>query len=571
RTASGSWDDLVYPIPPHPLSCWLLVYHFLPTLIATGNLLSSPLRYTETRVKARLSSSLADLQLSWFVHCVFGPAFNLDPPSFPNSPSSSPEARTAPFYPSPLPTTVSLGADRMLMDRFYNQQRLRKSGGSSLSSVGSGSPVGRHQPTRPPTAANSISAASTSTLLTASSSSERTRNFSTDSRPRTPPSTRPSMQSGEQDEYPEDHPSPTSDEVNEAVWAGGSDSDDGSDSDPTPGQSLRAVTNSSSSKSKIKTGKSSIFQSIFNKFAKTGKRFGFVPNTKEEQDRNVLQHQIIAELFDHRLHLAPVVKARAALDVGTGPGLWALLTAATAKKNPNCAVMGVDIEKVRPPYNVSNCQFKIMDITTDWNIGRQFDFIHVRMLGDIVEKEKFVDSIYRHLNPGGWVEFSEWIAILVSPDHSLEGTAFHKWNMLLQQGLQNMGRSMHYVSQYQPILEKSGFERMKLTKHAAPTNACYPGKKCQRFGTMMSSNWNAIIEPLSVPVFTIGLGWSEAQVLALVKKVRKEIDDTNYHSFMTLLTIYCRKPRSGASSSASLASSSRSAAQMSVSNVSSHG
>ncbi|KAJ0331731.1 hypothetical protein COL5a_002399 [Colletotrichum fioriniae] len=378
----------------------------------------------------------------------------------------------------------------MLMDRFYNQQRLRKSGGSSLSSVGSGSPVGRHQPTRPPTAANSISAASTSTLLTASSSSERTRNFSTDSRPRTPPSTRPSMQSGEQDEYPEDHPSPTSDEVNEAVWAGGSDSDDGSDSDPTPGQSLRAVTHSGSSKSKIKTGKSSIFQSIFNKFAKTGKRFGFVPNTK--------------------------------------------LTAATAKKNPNCAVMGVDIEKVRPPYNVSNCQFKVMDITTDWNIGRQFDFIHVRMLGDIVEKEKFVDSIYRHLNPGGWVEFSEWIAILVSPDHSLEGTAFHKWNMLLQQGLHNMGRSMHYVSQYQPILEKSGFERMKLTKHAAPTNACYPGKKCQRFGTMMSNNWNAIIEPLSVPVFTIGLGWSEAQVLALVKKVRKEIDDTNYHSFMTL-------------------------------------
>ncbi|KAL2879815.1 hypothetical protein SGCOL_004859 [Colletotrichum sp. CLE4] len=429
----------------------------------------------------------------------------------------------------------------MLMDRFYNQQRLRKSGGSSsLSSLGPGSPVGRHQPPRPPTAANSISAASTSTLLTASSSSERTRNFSTDSRPRTPPSTRPSMQSGEQDEYPEDHPSPTSDEVNEAVWAGGSDSDDGSDSDPTPGQSLRAVTHSGSSKSKIKSGKSSIFQSIFSKFAKTGKRFGFVPHSKEEQDRNgqqasftvvhrsvhesmdanlftstcilrlpqdleriaVLQHHIIAELFDHRLHLAPVVKARAALDVGTGPGLWAL--------------------------------FKVMDITTDWNLGRQFDFIHVRMLGDIVEKERFVESIYRHLNPGGWVEFSEWIAILVSPDHSLEGTAFYKWNMLLQQGLHNMGRSMHYVSQYQPILEKSGFERMNLTKHAAPTNACYPGKKCQRFGTMMSNNWNAIIEPLSVPVFTIGLGWSEAQVLALVKKVRKEIDDPNYHSFMTL-------------------------------------
>ncbi|GKT55970.1 TAM domain methyltransferase [Colletotrichum tofieldiae] len=258
----------------------------------------------------------------------------------------------------------------------------------------------------------------------------------------------------------------------------------------------------------------------------------------EEQDRNVLQHQIIAELFDGRLHLAPVVKARAALDVGTGPGLWALeygkSLPSRAKKNPNCAVVGIDIEKVRPPYAVSNCQFKVMDATGDWTLSRQFDYIHVRMLGDVVDKEKFIQSIYDHLNPGGWVEFTEWIAILQSPDRSLEGSSFQKWNSLLGQGLQNMGRDLKYPEDYQPLLQKAGFERMKLTKHAAPTNACYPGKKCQRFGAMMVANWNAIIEPLSVPVFTIGLGWSESQVQVLLKKVRKEIGDTDYHSFMTL-------------------------------------
>ncbi|KAK2738101.1 methyltransferase domain-containing protein [Colletotrichum kahawae] len=212
-----------------------------------------------------------------------------------------------------------------------------------------------------------------------------------------------------------------------------------------------------------------------------------------------------------------------------------------------------------------------MDATADWNLNRQFDFIHVRMLGDVSEKEQLIKSVYDHLNPGGWAEFTEWIAILQSPNRSLEGSAFHKWNLLLRQGLQNMGRSLHYPNHYQPILEKAGFERMKITKHAAPTNSCYPGKKCQRFGAMMTKNWNAIIEPLSVPVFTIGLGWTEPQVLALVKDVREEIGDTNYHSFMTLLTVYCRKPRSGTSSSASLASSSRSAkASISTSNLSSH-
>ncbi|OLN83447.1 hypothetical protein CCHL11_03081 [Colletotrichum chlorophyti] len=241
----------------------------------------------------------------------------------------------------------------------------------------------------------------------------------------------------------------------------------------------------------------------------------------------VLQHQIIAELFDGRLHLAPVVKARAALDIGTGPGLWAL-------NNPNCAVLGVDIEKVRPPYTVPNCQFRIMDVTHDWTLKKQYDYIHVRMLGDVLEKEQLVQSIYDQLSPGGWVEFTEWIAILRSPNHSLKGTALQDWNILLRQGLRNMGRSLNYPYQYQSILEKTGFERIRVTKHAAPTNACYPGKKCQRFGAMMVQNWNAIIEPLSLPVFTIGLGWSESQVQVLLKKVRKELDDTRYHSFMTL-------------------------------------
>ncbi|KAK1974064.1 S-adenosyl-L-methionine-dependent methyltransferase [Colletotrichum cereale] len=447
-----------------------------------------------------------------------------------------------------------------------NQQRLRKSGHGSVP----GSPVGRN---RPSTAANSVSATSTtSTWLTASSSSERPRKSSADSggRPRTPPSTRPSMHSGQQDDYPEDHPSPTSDEVSRALWAGGSDSDDMSD-EATPAASVRLATYSSSGRSRSKETRS-IFQSIFKKFAKTGKRFGFVPNTKEEQDRNVLQHQIIAELFDGRLHLAPVVKPRAALDVGTGPGLWAL---EYAKMNPNCAVLGIDIEKMRPPYSVPNCQFKMMDAMTAWTIEKHFDYIHVRMLGDVLDKAKFIQSIYDHLNPGGWVEFTEWIAVLHSPDRSLEGSAFQKWNALLGQGLQNMGRDLRYVEEYQPLLEKAGFERLKLTKHAAPTNGCYPGKKCQRFGALMSSNWNSIIEPLTVPVFTIGLGWPESEVHVLLKKVRKEITDTHYHSFMTLLTVYCRKPRHGASSSASLASSSRSAqasaSQVSVSNLSSQG
>ncbi|EFQ27366.1 TAM domain methyltransferase [Colletotrichum graminicola M1.001] len=352
----------------------------------------------------------------------------------------------------------------------------------------------------------------------------------------------------------------------------------------TPAASTRLATYSSSGRSRSKDTRS-IFQSIFHKFVKTGKRFGFVPNSKSFNIKSLLNFSTADSTWPR----SSSPERPSMLVPGQDYGLWNTASSfrtfdavdtnlgffafSLAKNNPNCAVMGIDIEKVRPPYSVPNCQFKLMDVTADWTIDKHFDYIHVRMLGDIVDKEKLIQSIYDHLNPGGWVEFSEWIAILHSPNHSLDGSATQKWNALLDQGLRNMGRNIGYVNEYPSLLEKAGFERLKLTKHAAPTNACYPGKKCQRFGAMMANNWNAIIEPLTIPIFTIGLGWPESEVHVLVKKVRKEIPDPHYHSFMTMMTVYCRKPRLGASSSASLASSSRSAqasaSQASFSNFSS--
>ncbi|KAK1579222.1 TAM domain methyltransferase [Colletotrichum navitas] len=327
-----------------------------------------------------------------------------------------------------------------------------------------------------------------------------------------------------------------------------------------PAAGTRLANYSSSGRSRSKDTRS-IFQSIFHKFVKTGKRFGFVPNSKSFSIKSLPN----SSTADSTWPRSSSPERPSTLVPGQDYGPW--------WNNPNCAVIGIDIEKVRPPYTVPNCQFKLMDVTAGWTIDKHFDYIHVRMLGDIVDKEKLIQSIYDHLNPGGWVEFSEWIAILHSPNHSLDGSATQKWNSLLDQGLRNMGRDIGYVRHYPPLLEKAGFERLKLTKHAAPTNACYPGKKCQKFGAMMANNWNAIIEPLTVPIFTIGLDWPESEVHVLLKKVRKEIPDPQYHSFMTLLTVYCRKPRHGASSSASLASSSRSAqasaSQASFSNFSS--
>jgi hypothetical protein len=76
-----------------------------------------------------------------------------------------------------------------------------------------------------------------------------------------------------------------------------------------------------------------------------------------------------------------------------------------------------------------------MDATDDWAFDVGLDFVHVRMLGDLADKPRLVQSIFDSLNPGGWVEITEWIVQLQSPNHSFEGTAFHSWNLLLRQGM----------------------------------------------------------------------------------------------------------------------------------------
>ncbi|KAH7150637.1 hypothetical protein DER46DRAFT_638571 [Fusarium sp. MPI-SDFR-AT-0072] len=261
-----------------------------------------------------------------------------------------------------------------------------------------------------------------------------------------------------------------------------SDSSDSSDEYMTSYRPLERSTWVSGSRSKR------FFQSFVKKFNKSSVRYGLLPNSQQEETRNVIQHTVIIDVFEGQLHLAPISsKPRRVLDVGTGPGAWAL-----------------------PPYTRSNCSFMAMDITHDWDFtgGGDFDFIHIRQLGDIQDKKKLV-------------EFTEWIAILQSPNHSLDSTAFRKWNDLLEQGMRSFGITLYYPNKFKPLLQETGFEHIIETRNGAP--------KC-----------------------------------SFLVDVQKEIGNTQYYSFMTLITIYAQKPLNSSSTSSKSTSASASASESSL-------
>ncbi|KAI0166629.1 S-adenosyl-L-methionine-dependent methyltransferase [Xylariaceae sp. FL1272] len=226
-------------------------------------------------------------------------------------------------------------------------------------------------PFRRPVTSSTLSGNSQSDLPLDLSSPNRRRSVV----PARTPST--SSQSGTQHEWDYNARSTTAstDEYQEEVvpidfWPH-SDSEDDGTGDETPGASSslkRSTTTKSSS-----TGR--MFRAILQKFGRSyNNRYDFLPNDAQERDRNTLQHHIALEVLDGRLHLAPITHPRRVLDLGCGPGDWALTF---ARRNPKTAVFGMDVEPVKPRVRLPNCRFHLGDFTEKWPIDGKFNFIYL--------------------------------------------------------------------------------------------------------------------------------------------------------------------------------------------------
>lgn len=109
-----------------------------------------------------------------------------------------------------------------------------------------------------------------------------------------------------------------------------------------------------------------------------------------------------------------------------------------------------------------NCRFVIDDLEEDWDYpeNQTFDYIHQRsMSGSVSNWPRLYQQALQNLKPNGWIEIQEFDVWFYSqvPGGLPEDSYIMKWQKLIDQGSQGLGRRLNYASEFAKHLEDAGF------------------------------------------------------------------------------------------------------------------
>ncbi|OBT72693.1 hypothetical protein VF21_08799 [Pseudogymnoascus sp. 05NY08] len=267
------------------------------------------------------------------------------------------------------------------------------------------------------------------------------------------------------------------------------------------------------------------------------------PNDERELERLDMQHTMQTMLLNGKLFWSPIGPSpQRILDLGTGTGIWAL---EMADLYPSAEVIGTDVSAIQPDWVGPNCSFEIDDAEQDWLYEpNSFDFIHNRNFVCAIRNwERLVGQTFRHVKPGGWVEWHEKYPLFLSDDGSLkDDCAIAKWGTTFFEAAENFGTSATSPKNLKRLTIDAGFVDVEEHILKIPVGPWPKDKRLKNIGLFEMVNMDEGLESLSLMLFTRALKWTREEVLMFLMEVRKATKDKSIHSYYHFYVVFGRKP-----------------------------
>lgn len=258
-----------------------------------------------------------------------------------------------------------------------------------------------------------------------------------------------------------------------------------------------------------------------------------MPNDEHEQTRLSISHQVMLMILDGKLTKAPIPRnITRILDVGTGPGDWAV---EMGQMYPHAEVIATDIsvfDAGPAVLGLPNVHFQLDDAEEEWTYREPFDLIHMRGLSGAIRNWRHVyQQAFKHLRAGGYIEVvdNDMVADTVQfRNRKEQGNSYYQ---ILVEAMRSATKEKGYPHPQEHLkpsmLLEAGFVDVRVYEIAVPVGT-WPQEPRQR--TLGKLTLIVILEGLEAKclrLLTSTGKWTAEEVRDLIEKAKQEIVSTD--------------------------------------------
>lgn len=202
-----------------------------------------------------------------------------------------------------------------------------------------------------------------------------------------------------------------------------------------------------------------------------------------------------------------------------------------------------------------NCSFEIDDIEEEWTwreeaadlIFARDLILSIRDFPRLIEQSYRFDfpllhrwreakrNVYRHLKPGGWLEFHCVTGVLHCDDGTVpDDSAFHRFGEMLKESCIKYGTPVDDPVRWKRQFQDCGFECVAEEVFKMPCGPWARDERLRLIGAWEQYNLLNNLEGMVMRLFQKALGQSEEEVTVYLAQLRKDMRNMGMHAYWPL-------------------------------------